>query len=275
MGVGDQRSMLEALELSAEAHVRLQALCRELGVTFLSTPFDDESLDLLVGLSVEAIKIGSGDLDNHPLLLRAKAAGVPLIVSTGMSTLLEVAQTVELLGGPGAANLALLQCVSAYPAPASAQNLAVIPHYAALFSVPVGFSDHTLGLGAAVAAVTLGAKIIEKHFTIDRALPGPDQKASLEPAQFAQLVGAVRDAEAAIGRPVKRILEEERELRTVARRSVHLARALTRGEAIVAADLEMKRPGGGVGGAECLGLIGRLSARDLPVGHRIHLSDLI
>lgn len=272
-GEGDQLSMLSALELSRETHERLQRVCADEGVLFLSTPFDMESLRLLLELNVPALKFGSGDLDNFLLMGAAKASGLPLLVSTGMSTVAEVAEAVEFLR-EDAAKFVLFQCVSAYPAPTTAQNLRTIPAMAQLFGCAVGFSDHTEGLGAAVAAVTLGACALEKHFTLDRSLPGPDHRASLEPEDFARLVRAVRDAEASLGEAAKTVHEVEWDVRSIARRSVVASRDIAEGETLQLSDLDMKRPAGGLSGRDLRALSGRRTVRALAVGEPLRWADV-
>lgn len=260
----DQASLLRALELSFDAHERLQRLCEGLGLIFLSTPFDDESLEFLVRLGVPALKFGSGDLDNFLLLERARASDIPLLVSTGMADLTEVADTVAFLRERPSTEFALLHCVSSYPAPVEAQNLKAISTMRAAFGVPVGFSDHTLGIGAAIASVVLGAVILEKHFTLDRGLPGPDHKVSLEPRTFRTMVAAIRDAEAAQGEAHKTVQPCERDVREVARRSAHAARDLAPGTVLTREDIVMKRPGNGIQGREALALIGRKLTEHVP-----------
>jgi len=271
---GDQLSMLDELELSPAAHQRLQRVCADEGVLFLSTPFDAESLQLLLNLEVPALKFGSGDLDNFLLMGAAKASGLPLLVSTGMSTAAEVAETVAFLREDAAAEFVLFQCVSAYPAPAAAQNLRTMPAMAQLFGCAVGFSDHTDGIGAAVAAVTLGACALEKHFTLDRLLPGPDHGASLEPDDFLRMVRAVRDAEASLGGSVKSVHEVERDIRSVARRSVVAGRDIAEGETLQLSDLDMKRPAGGLSGRDLRVLAGRRTVRALAAGEPLRWVDL-
>src|SRR6185295_15958128 len=190
--IGDSESqfeMLRRLELPADAHLELQAYCHERGIIFLSTPFDDVAVDLLDELGVPAFKISSGDLTNSPLLEHVASKGKPVILSTGMSELSELIEAVSVLNSAGCENPVLLHCVSNYPAQPAEVNLQTMR---SAFDVPVGFSDHTEGIDVALAAVALGACVIEKHFTLDRTLPGPDHRASLEPAEWHQLVQSIR-----------------------------------------------------------------------------------
>lgn len=240
-----QHSMLKKLELPREAWRRLQAHATERGIIFLSTPFDEGSLDLLIELRVPAIKIGSGDVTNLRLLRRAAAAGVPVLCSTGMATLGEVANAVSCVREQGG-SIVLLHCVSSYPAPESSANLRAIPTLARVFDVPVGYSDHTSGRRAAIAAVALGAVMIEKHFTVDRSLPGPDHRASLEPDDLKGLVEDVRAVESALGDGRKTPQRAELDTRAVARRSLAWTRDLPAGHTVGDGDLVAKRPAGGV-----------------------------
>lgn len=268
-----QLEMLRDLDLPRSAYGPLKARSEKLGLVFLSTPFDEESLGFLVDLGVGALKIGSGDLDNYPLLARIRASGLPLLLSTGMSTLAEIDRTVAFLREDPDMEFALLQCVSAYPAPAEAQNLRTIPAMAGRYGVAVGFSDHTDGLGAAAAAVALGAPLVEKHLTMDRDLPGPDHRASLDPAGFAAYVRAIREAEAALGVAEKAVQEVEQETRRVARRGAVAVRTISAGQALTLDDVAMRRPATGVSGAALLQLLGKPARREIGRGERLVETD--
>jgi N-acetylneuraminate synthase len=187
-----QFEMLRRLELSADAHRELQAYCHERGIIFLSTPFDEEAVDLLDESGVAAFKISSGDLTNSPLLEHVASKGKPVILSTGMSELSELIEAVSVLNTAGCENPVLLHCVSNYPADPAEVNLRAMQTMRSAFDVPVGFSDHTQGIDVALAAVALGACVIEKHFTLDRTMPGPDHRASLEPTELRELVRSIR-----------------------------------------------------------------------------------
>jgi N,N'-diacetyllegionaminate synthase len=256
-----QLEMLRRLELSREAFAALAEDCRRRGILFLSTPFDHASADDLEALGVAAFKTGSGELTNLPLLEHLAAKRRPIIVSTGMATLDEVATAVAAVGGR--APLALLHCVSAYPAPPGESNLRAMDTLRARFSCPVGFSDHTPGLTVALAAVARGASIVEKHFTVDRTLPGPDHRASLDPGELAALVTAVREVEAALGDGDKRPTPAELPTRAVARKSLVAARALRRGEPLTAEAVTVKRPGTGIPPGELGRALGRRVRRDV------------
>jgi len=240
-----QRSMLQRLELPRDECARLRDHARDRRILFLSTPFDERSLELLIALGVPAIKIGSGDLTNVRLIRRAAAVGVPVLCSTGMATLGEVANAVAVVRGMSGA-IVLLHCVYSYPAPESSVNLRAIPTLARVFDVPVGYSDHTTGRRAALAAVALGAVMIEKHFTTDRSLPGPDHRASLEPAELTGLIEDIRAVESSLGDGRKTPRREELDTRAVARRSLAWIRDLPAGHSVEERDVIAKRPAGGI-----------------------------
>lgn len=281
-----QLAMLRRLELSESTHRDLMALCRARGIAFLSTPFDLESVDLLVGLGVDRLKLPSGEITNAPLLLKAARTGLPLLLSTGMCGLAEVEEALGVLaygmGDPGARpgrrafrdayassagraalarRVTLLHCTTEYPAPMAEANLRAMGTLARAFGLPVGFSDHTEGIVAAVAAVALGAVVVEKHFTLDRALPGPDHTASLEPDALAALVVAVRQAEAALGDGIKVATPSERANMAIARRSLVARRDLAAGETLDAAGLAVKRPGTGISPMDYYEYLGRRTIR--------------
>ncbi|MGE4506739.1 MAG: N-acetylneuraminate synthase [Desulfovibrionaceae bacterium] len=281
-----QLDMLRALELSAEAHRELMALCRELGLEFLSTPFDLESLDLLVSLGVSRLKLPSGELTNAPLLLAAARSGLPLLVSTGMARLGEVEDALGVLAfgmlgrkdPPGlaafraayadplaqavlAARVTLLHCTTEYPAPFEDVNLAVLATMRQAFGLACGYSDHTEGLAVSLAAVALGACVLEKHFTLDRDLPGPDHKASIEPEELVDLVRQVRQVEAALGSAPKRPAPSEAANALVARKSLVAARPVAPGEAFTPENLAVKRPGSGISPMEYFDRLGRTAQR--------------
>jgi N,N'-diacetyllegionaminate synthase len=218
-----QLEMLRRLELPARLYPELMEHCRQRGVQFLCSPFDEASADLLAGLPVPAFKVPSGELNNPALLAHIARKGLPMIVSTGMATLGEVEAALETIATAGDPPVALLHCVSNYPAKPEQTNLRAMATMTAAFGVPVGYSDHTLGDEIPLAAVALGACILEKHFTLDRALPGPDHQASAEPAEFAAMVQRLRRAEAALGDGRKRPTSAEFETRAVARKSLAAA----------------------------------------------------
>ncbi|HWO88404.1 MAG TPA: N-acetylneuraminate synthase [Gemmatimonadales bacterium] len=269
-----QVEMLRALELPGEALERCRVRASERGIEMLSTPFDPESARILADLGVPAFKIGSGDLTNLLLLRSVARYGLPIILSTGMATEDEVAAALGDLSRHGRPDVVLLHCVSAYPAQPADANLLCMASLRERFGVPVGFSDHTLGLNVAVAAVALGADVIEKHLTMSRHLPGPDHAASLEPREMADLVVAVREAHQARGDGLKRPREAEEELRTVARRSLVVARPIRRGDTIGPDDLIALRPGTGISPLAVDAVIGRRAARSLAAGGLLQPEDV-
>lgn len=270
-----QRAMLDRLALPLDAWAQLQAHARLRGLVFLSTPFDDASAALLDGLDVPAFKVGSGELTNLPFLARLAALGRPLIVSTGMATMVEVAAAVDAVGPARAAGrLALLHCVSSYPAAPTDANLSAIEMLRQAFGVPAGWSDHTPGIAMPIAAVGLGATIVEKHLTLDRTRRGPDHAMSLEPAEFSAMVDAIRSVEAAIGGHPKTPSDAEREIAAVARRSLHWARDLPAGATIDAADLSALRPGTGISPAQTDAFVGRRTSRAVSGGAMVAPDDL-
>ena len=252
-----QFEMLRRLELDAAAHRRLIDHCRKGGIQFLSSPFDLQSVNLLDTLEIPLFKIPSGEITNLPFLERIAAKGRPVILSTGMSTLGEVEEAVQVLRAGGATEITLLHCVTEYPAPYAEINLRAMQTLKLAFGLPVGYSDHSPGIEIAIAAVALGAEIIEKHFTLDRSLPGPDHAASLEPKELKQMVAAIRNVESALGDGIKKPALCELPNIPVARKSVVAARALSAGQKLAAADLDIKRPGTGLSPKLLTVLVGR------------------
>jgi N-acetylneuraminate synthase len=265
-GDESQLAMLRRLELPDGVVGELASHCQEKGILFLSSPFDEESADFLDGLGMAAFKVPSGELTNAPFLRHVASKGKPLIVSTGMADLAEVEAAVCAVRAAGAPPLALLHCVSAYPADPADCNLRAMGALERAFGVPVGWSDHTTGIDVAIAAVALGAAIIEKHFTTDRALPGPDHAASLEPGELAALMTAVRRVESALGSGVKRPAASEADTAGVARKSLVATRDLAAGTMISAADLTARRPGTGLPPSRQGELLGRRLKVNVSVG---------
>ena len=261
-----QFEMLRRLELSAGAHRELQAYCHERGIIFLSTPFDEEAVDLLDELGVPAFKISSGDLTNLPLLEHVASKGKPVILSTGMSELSELIEAVSVLNTAGCENPVLLHCVSNYPADPSEVNLRAMQTMRSAFDVPVGFSDHTEGIDVAIAAVALGACVIEKHFTSNRALPGPDHRASLEPAELRELVRSIRRVETALGNGRKVPTASELKTAKVARRSLVAARDIPAGTTLERDMVVMRRPGTGLSPSALTTVLGLRAVRDITAG---------
>ena len=241
-----QYEMIKKLELSFEDFVKIKDYCDKKGIIFLSTPFDYESVDFLESL-VPLYKVGSGEITNLPFLEYIAKKGKPIILSTGMSTLGEVEEAVKtIINVTSSLPLVLLHCVSNYPAKYEDVNLKAMLTLKEAFELPVGYSDHTLGIEIAIAAVALGAKVIEKHFTLDRGLPGPDHKASLEPDELKKMVKAIRNVEKALGSGVKRPTQSELKVMKVARRSLVATRDIRAGEVVKESDILIKRPGTGI-----------------------------
>jgi N-acetylneuraminate synthase len=252
-----QFEMLQRLELDAAAHQCLIDHCRQIGIQFLSSPFDTKSADLLAAMDVPLYKVPSGEITNLPFLQHLAGKGRPLILSTGMSTLGEVEEAVHVLQASGATQLTLLHCVTEYPAPYAEVNLRAMQTLKAAFGLPVGYSDHTPGIDIAIAAVALGAEVIEKHFTLDRSLPGPDHAASLEPVELRQMVLSIRHVEVALGTGIKAPAPCELPNLPIARKSVVAARSLPAGHQLAVGDLDIKRPGNGIAPKLLPALLGR------------------
>lgn len=269
-----QYEMIKRLELSVEAHEAISGHCAQVGIKFLSTPFDRSSADLLRRLDVPAFKVSSGDLTDWPLLEYLAGLGKPIILSTGMSYLDEVRGSLKVIQRAGNSDVIVLHCVSNYPAAPADANLHAMQTMAAEFQIPVGFSDHTAGSAVAIAAAALGACVIEKHLTLDRNLPGPDHKASLEPREFKVLVDSIRAVEASLGNGVKQPAASEADTRNVARRSLVAARTLEAGTVLERAMLNEKRPGTGIAPNSIDDVVGRKLARRVELNEMIMWSDL-
>lgn len=269
----NQHAMLRRLTLPRESYRELKSHAEGKGLDFITTPFDSASARFLVELGVKAIKIPSGELTNGPFLKDVAALGVFTIISTGMSTLEEVKEAIKPFKRRKTP-FALLHCVSSYPAPAEAINLRAMETMARAFKVPVGFSDHSLGITIALAAAARGARILEKHFTICRSDPGPDHAASLEPPELTAMVRSIREIEVAIGTGEKICQLCERNSRDVARRSLVLACAVRDGEKLTKRMIRIQRPGTGLPPAMLPELTGKTFTRDLDVGTLFTLDDL-
>jgi N-acetylneuraminate synthase len=285
-----QLEMLRALELSADAHAELMRHSADRGIEFLSSPFDEDSLAMLVALGVKRLKLGSGELTNAPLLIAAARTGLPTLVSTGMATLAEVEDALGALsfghlqpdGGPSRAafagawaseagrawtrsHITVLHCTTEYPSPVAEANLLAMVTMRERFGVAVGYSDHTVGDRACLAAVAIGAAVIEKHVTLDRNLPGPDHKASIEPDELKRLVASIREVEAARGDGIKAPVPSEIANMAVARKSIVAARRIAKGERITADHVTVKRPGTGRSPFELWDVIGSIASRSYDI----------
>lgn len=253
--------MIEKLELKEDQHVVLKDYCDEKGIDFISTPYDPASVDFLESLDVQQYKIASADLVDLELLKRVAATNKPVLLSVGMARLGEVEDALEIFSDYEEGNLLLLHCVSNYPCSDESLNLGVMKTLHSAFSFPVGYSDHSVGSQAAILSVALGAKAVEKHFTLDKMLPGPDHKASSTPDEFLELTKAVRRAELMLGSCKKRCQPEEVQMASVSRKSITIARDMKLGEVITHDDLVMMRPGTGLMAKEIPNIIG-MKVRD-------------
>ncbi len=238
--------MLRQLEMSDDLHDRLHKYCRRRGILFLSSPFDEVSADFLYHLGLPAFKIPSGELTNLPFLRHLAKLGRPLIISTGMASLAEVGDAVRAVEAAGNSEIVLLHCLSNYPADPREVNLRAMQTMSAAFDMPIGYSDHVLGNEAALAAVALGACVIEKHFTINRSLPGPDHQASLEPAELESLVRGIRMVEQTLGDGIKRPMPSELKNHSVSRKSIVAASDILAGDIFSTENLTVKRPATGL-----------------------------
>lgn len=264
---GDDESqfdMVRKLELSAADHDVLIAECARHGIGFFSTAFDTRSFDRLLALGLDRVKVPSGEITNLPFLRHVAAAGKPIILSTGMATLGEIEDALNVLeaGGSPREHVTILHCNTEYPTPMRDVNLRAMTSIGAAFGTAVGYSDHTSGIEVAIAAVALGASVIEKHFTLDRRLPGPDHAASLEPAELKAMVAAIRNIEVALGDGRKRPSPSEIGNRAIARKSLVAAVPIRAGEAFTAANVTAKRPGTGISPMHWDEVIGTVARRD-------------
>jgi N,N'-diacetyllegionaminate synthase len=259
-----QYEMLQRLELSLLAHEELVAHCDACGIGFLSTGFDLESIDLLIGLGQKQFKLPSGEITNLPYLRYVGRQGKPVILSTGMCTLGEVEAAIDVLESEGLERsmLTVLHCTTEYPTPMAEVNLRAMQSMHLALNVAVGYSDHTSGIEVAIAAVAMGASVIEKHFTLNRALPGPDHQASLEPMELSAMVRAIRNIEMAMGDGVKRLTKSEEKNRPIARKSLVATCLISAGEVFNDQNIAVKRPGSGISPMRWDEVIGRAATRN-------------
>ena len=260
------QAMLKRLELGRDEHLQLLDDCKREGIMFLSSAFDEASADLLEELGVEAFKVPSGEITNLPYLSHLAKKQRPLLVSTGMSTLEEVEVAFTTIQDASRVSVVLLHCVSLYPSPAAGTNLRAMATMRDRFRVPVGYSDHTDGVEVALAAAALGASVIEKHLTTDRALPGPDHAASLEPDELSAMIKGIRMVESSLGDGVKKPLPEEAETALVARKSLVAATDIAQGAVVGREMIAIKRPGTGLPPARLDWIVGRRARVAIPSG---------
>ncbi len=268
-----QVEMLRKLELADKDFVLLKAYCDSSDVRFMSTPFDLESIDFLCGLGMDYMKVPSGEITNLPYLRKIASKGIPVIMSTGMCGLGEIEDALDILynGGMSTGDITLLHCNTEYPTPMADVNLRAMETLRSAFGTKVGYSDHTRGIEVPVAAVVMGASVIEKHFTLDKSLPGPDHVASLEPSELRAMVDAIRNIELAVGTSVKRVSSSERKNKAVARKSIVAAKDIKAGECLTEDNLTVKRPGSGISPMLWDSVMGKKAIRDFAADELIEL----
>lgn len=283
-GQTDQHAMLKALELSSDMHVTLADHCAARGIEFMSTPFSEQAANFLAGLGMRRFKIPSGEITNEPFLAHLARFDRPLILSTGMADMFEIKRAITVIRSARAEagigelcekDLTILHCTSNYPAHERDVNLLAMNSIAAETGLPVGYSDHTLGTAVASAAVARGATVIEKHFTLDRSLPGPDHAASLTINELAEMVRQIRSIETALGSAEKRPTDAELPVRSLVRRSITAIRSIERGEKISMADVAMMRPGDGIPPGELNAVLGRRARHAIECGATLKWMDLM
>jgi N-acetylneuraminate synthase/N,N'-diacetyllegionaminate synthase len=270
-----QYDMIRRLELKDEEIRELYNYAKKNNIIFLSSAFDKESVDLLDNLGVPAFKVASGEITNFPLLRYIAEKKKPIILSTGMSTIGEIEEALEVIREKGVENIVLLHCVTSYPAKIEDVNLRVIEALRRRFKLPVGFSDHTLGITIPIAVAALGAVLVEKHFTLDRTLPGPDHRASLEPDELKDMVRAVRDVEKALGDRVKKPTKDEERIKKVVRRSIVAKMGIPKGTVITEDMLDFKRPGVGIEPKYLNEIIGKKAKKDIKPDGLITFDKLV
>ena len=270
--VESQFNMLKKLELSYECFIELQEYCRNKGIMFLSTPFDFESADFLASIHMEAFKISSADLTNIPFLEHIARFNKPIILSSGMSTLSEIEEAINAIYSLGNKGIAVLHCTSNYPAKLLNVNLNAMNTIKNAFKIVSGYSDHTEGITIPIAAVAMGGSIIEKHFTLDKNMEGPDHKASLSPLELKAMVQEIRNVEMALGTGIKRYNPSEVDTMKAARKSIVAARDIKAGENINLVDLDYKRPGTGLSPKFYMEIVGKRATRDIKMDEQIALN---
>ena len=261
-GDGSQKDMLKKLELSYDEFIALKKYCDEVGICFLSTPFDFESVDFLDSIDMPFWKIPSGEITNYPYLVKLAKTGKPVIMSTGMCELEEIREAIDVLKANGTTDIKLLHCNTEYPTPFGDVNLKAMETLESEFGLEVGYSDHTKGIEVPVAAVAMGATVIVKHFTLDKNMEGPDHKASLEPDELANMVRSIRNIESALGTGVKAPSPSEKKNIAVARKSIVAKTHINAGDVLTEDNLTVKRPGSGISPMKWNEVIGTKAIRD-------------
>lgn len=268
-----QFKMLKRLELSYADFVKIKAYCEKIGITFLSTPDDEESLDFLCSLNIDFIKVGSGEVTNIPYLRKIGLKKQHIVLSTGMSTLGDVERAYNTLLSAGATSVDLLHCTTNYPCPMKEVNLRAMLTLKKAFKCKVGYSDHTMGIEVPIAAVAMGATIIEKHFTLDKTMEGPDHKASLNPQELSEMVIAIRNIENALGDGIKKPNKSEEEISKVVLKSIVAKIDIVRGDVFSADNLTIKRASSGISAAYWNFVIGKTSFKDFKIDDCISLDN--
>ena len=269
-----QLEMVAKLMLTYDEYALLKQYCEDKGITFLSTAFDLESVDFLHSIGMKLWKIPSGEITNLPLLIKIASLHEPIILSTGMSNLDEVKQAVKVLRDNGADDITVLHCTTEYPAPYEDVNLKAMETLKNELNLKVGYSDHTKGIEIPIAAVAMGACIIEKHFTLDRNLPGPDHLASIEPDELQMMVKAIRNVEKAIGDGVKKVSDSESKNKDIARKSIIAKTSIKKGDIFNEDNITTKRPGSGINPMKWFDLIGKVAKHDYEEDYLIELDEL-
>ena len=263
--------MLKKLELSYDEFIGLKKYCDEIGITFLSTPFDFDSIDFLNTIDMPFWKIPSGEISNYPYLVKLAKTGKPVVMSTGMCDLEEIREAIKVLNDNGVSDIKLLHCNTEYPTPFEDVNLKAMLTIKDEFGCVVGYSDHTMGIEVPIAAVALGATVIEKHFTLDRNMEGPDHKASMEPFEFAEMVKSIRNIEKSLGRGEKTPSPSERKNMAVARKSIVANRKIRKGDILTEDNITVKRPGTGINPMKWNNVLGTKAIRDFDEDELIEL----
>lgn len=268
-----QLEMCKAIHLPLEAYQKLDKYCQKVGIKFLSTPFDLISIDVLRPLEMDYYKIPSGEITNLPYLRKIAGIGIPVILSTGMSVMSEIEEAIEILcdNGLQREQIMLLHCNTEYPTPMKDVNLRAMQTMAEMFGLAVGYSDHTQGIEVPVAAVALGARVIEKHFTLDRNMEGPDHKASLEPDELKAMVLAIRNIEQALGNEEKKVSASEQKNINIARKSIVALHDIKKGEILTEENITVKRPGNGISPMKWDVVLGKEAIRDFAEDEQIEL----
>lgn len=269
----NQLDMLKKLQLPFEQFRELKAYCDKVGITFLSTPFDLESIDFLNTLDMKFWKVPSGEITNYPYLVQIAKTKKKVLMSTGMCEMQEIEEAIDVLKKNGCTDIMLLHCNTEYPTPMCDVNLNAMISMREKFRVPVGYSDHTKGIEVAIAAVTMGATVIEKHFTLDRNMEGPDHKASLEPDELKAMVKAIRNIEIAIGSSEKKVTASEEKNRAIARKSIVAKRHIDKGETFTVDNITTKRPGSGISPMKWNVVLGRKAMREFEEDELIEIVE--